>query len=359
MKHKRSLKEWLKHLSKRQRIIVIAVTVVVLGLLGFGAYYLWFRDSPEPVKKAAVQKQEAKKPAAEPLTSTLSGLPITDASINDRPVTGIMIENSTDARPQAGLNDASVVFEAIAEGGITRFLTLWQDTAPESVGPVRSVRPYYVQWLMGFDAAVAHVGGSGDALRLIKDLGVKDLDQFHNTAPYWRVSNRYAPHNMFTSVPKLNALEAQKGFGKPNYTGFARKKEAASATPTARAIDFNISSPLYNSHYDYEAATNSYLRSEGGKPHLDANSNQQISAKVVVGLVMPQGKNGIYTTYNTIGSGKAFIFQDGIAIEGTWTKSDNKSQFTFKDANGAEIKLNPGKTWLTVVGGADRVTYKP
>ncbi|HSD55547.1 MAG TPA: DUF3048 C-terminal domain-containing protein, partial [Candidatus Saccharimonadales bacterium] len=88
-------------------------------------------------------------------------------------------------------------------------------------------------------------------------------------------------------------------------------------------------------------------------------SNQQISAKVIVGLVMPQGKNGIYTTYNTIGSGKAFIFQDGIAVEGTWTKSDNKSQFTFKDANGAEIKLNPGKTWLTVVGGADRVTYRP
>ncbi|HSD56525.1 MAG TPA: DUF3048 domain-containing protein, partial [Candidatus Saccharimonadales bacterium] len=220
-KRKRSLKEWLKHLSKRQRVILTAVAVVVLGLLGFGAYYLWFRDSPEPVKKATTQKQETKKPVAEPITSTLSGLPIADASINDRPVTGIMIENSTDARPQAGLNEASVVFEAIAEGGITRFLTLWQDTAPESIGPVRSVRPYYVQWLMGFDAAVAHVGGSGDALRLIKDLNVKDLDQFHNTAPYWRVSNRYAPHNMFTSIPKLNALEAQKGFGKPNYTGFA------------------------------------------------------------------------------------------------------------------------------------------
>jgi len=359
MHHKRSLKEWLKHLSTRQRVILIATAVVVLGAMGFGAYYLWFRDAPQPVKKAAVKKEAVKPPAAEPLTSTLSGLPITDAAINDRPVTAVMIENSTDARPQAGLNDASVVFEAIAEGGITRFLTLWQDTAPEAIGPVRSVRPYYLQWLQGFDAAVAHVGGSGDALRLIKDWGVKDLDQFHNTAPYWRVSNRYAPHNMFTSIPKLNELEAQKGFGKPNYTGFARKKEAASATPNARTIDFNISSPLYNSHYDYEAATNSYLRSEGGKPHTDANSGAQISAKVVVGLVMPQGKNGLYTTYNTIGSGQAYVFQDGIVTIGTWNKADNKSQFTFKDANGAEIKLNPGKTWLTVVGGTDRISYKP
>jgi hypothetical protein len=358
VKHKRNFKEWLKHLTRRQRIILIAVTVIVLGLLGFGAYYLWFRDAPAPVTKKTT-KAITKKPTAEPLTSTLSGLPIADASINERPVTAVMIENSPDARPQAGLNEASVVFEAIAEGGITRFLTLWQDTAPESIGPVRSVRPYYVQWLQGFDASVAHVGGSGDALRLIKELGVKDLDQFHNTAPYWRVSNRYAPHNMFTSIPKLMELEAKKGFGKSVYTGFARKKEAASSAPTARSIDFTISSPLYNSHYDYDATTNSYLRSEGGKPHMDANSGQQISAKVVVGMVMPQGRNGIYTTYNTIGSGKAFVFQDGVVSEGTWTKTDNKTNFTFKDANGAELKLNPGKTWLTVVGGSDRVTYKP
>jgi hypothetical protein len=358
-KSKKSLKEWLKHLTKRQWAILLVVAVVVLGGLGFGAYHLWFNDTPVPVKKAVTEKPAVTQPAAEPLTSTLSGLPITDAAINDRPVTAVMIENSTDARPQAGLNDASVVFEAVAEGGITRFLTLWQDTAPEAIGPVRSVRPYYLQWLMGFDASVAHVGGSGDALRMIKDLGVKDLDQFHNTGPYWRVSNRYAPHNMFTSIPKLQALEAQKGFGKSNYVGFARKKEAANATPNARTIDFNISGAIYNSHYDYDAASNSYLRSEGGKTHTDANSGQQISAKVVVGLVMPQGKNGLYTTYQTIGSGHAFIFQDGVATEGTWTKSDNKSQFTFKDANGAEIKLNPGKTWLTVVGSTDRVSYKP
>jgi len=74
---------------------------------------------------------------------------------------------------------------------------------------------------------------------------------------------------------------------------------------------------------------------------------------------MPQGKNGIYTTYNTIGSGAAYIFQDGIYTIGTWSKTGNGSQFTFKDANGAELKLNPGKTWITVVGSTDRITYKP
>jgi hypothetical protein len=165
---------------------------------------------------------------------------------------------------------------------------------------------------------------------------------------------------MYTSLPKLLDLEAKKGFGKANYTGFTRKpQETPNPTINARTIDFNISGALYNSHYDYDAATNNYLRSEGGKPHIDANTNQQINPKVVIGLVLPQGHNGIYTTYNTLGSGTAYIFQDGTVTAATWAKANNSSQFVFKDASGAEVKLNPGRTWLSVVGSTDRVTYRP
>jgi hypothetical protein len=356
---KKSLKERLKSLTKKQWAIIIVVGVILLGVIGYGVYALWLKDDPKPVVKKQTVKKETPAPTPAPLTSTLTGLPIADAAINDRPITAIMIENSKDARPQSGLADAGVVFEAIAEGGITRFLTLWQDTDSDYIGPVRSVRPYYLQWLHGFDASVAHAGGSGDALRLIKEWNVKDLDQFHNGGAYWRVSSRYAPHNLYTSTAKLHDLEGQKGFGKSNYTGFARKAEAALPTPSARTIDFNISGALYNSHYDYDPASNSYLRSEGGAPHKDERSGQQIAAKVVVGLVMPQGRNGIYTTYDTIGTGKAYIFQDGAVTVGNWHKESNSSNFTFKTDDGAEIKLNPGKTWLTVVGGTDRVSYKP
>jgi len=357
-KPKRSLKDRLKNLTKKQWAIIIAVAIVILGAGGFLTYYFVFRDEAKPVvTKKTEDKKETPKPT--PLYATLTGMPITDASINDRPVTAIMIENSTDARPQSGLHQAGVVFEAVAEGGITRFLTLWQDTESDYIGPVRSVRPYYVQWLRGFDAAVAHVGGSAQALAMLKESGYKDLDQFHNSSAYWRVSNRFAPHNMYTSIPKLREVEAKRGFGKSNYTGFARKDDSASAAPTARTIDFNISGALYNAHYDYDAANNYYKRSEGGKPHTDERSGQQLNPRVVVGLVMQQGKNGIYTTYGTIGSGQAFIFQDGIVTTGTWEKSSNESQFVFKDGTGAELKLNRGQTWITVVGSADRVTYQP
>jgi hypothetical protein len=212
---------------------------------------------------------------------------------------------------------------------------------------------------MGFDAAIAHVGGSNEALAKIRSQG-KDLDQFFNPSAYWRVSTRFAPHNMYTSIPKLRAVEDKKGYTKSTYTGFSRKaKETPSATPTAKTIDFNISGAIYNPHYDYDAPSNTYKRSEGGKPHMDEKSNTQLAPKVVLSLVMPQGKNGIYTTYQTIGSGEGVVFQDGLATSITWHKESERGNFTFTDASGAGFPLNPGQTWISVVGSRDRITYAP
>jgi len=356
-KHRRSLKQWLKSRTKKQWTIMIVVAVLVLAGVGFAVYHFWLKPKPKLVSQTIKPSATPVKPTAPQLTAKLTGLPITDASINDRPVTAVMIENSPDARPQSGLNQAGVVFEAVAEGGITRFLTLFQDTTPNYLGPVRSVRPYYIQWLMGFDAAVAHVGGSADGLALLKSLGVKDLDQFYNPGPYHRISTRYAPHNMYTDVAALRALQVQKGWTTSNYTPFARKPESKLATPAVTYIDFAISGADYNVHYDYDAATNSYKRSEGGAPHMDTETGR-ISPKTVVALVMPQGQNGIYTTYNTLGQGDAFVFQDGGLVKGTWHKNTETAQFTFTDADGHEIKFNPGQTWLTALGSDSRVAYK-
>src|SRR5882672_10976125 len=213
--------------TRKEWIITVCALIAVVGL-GFAVYAIWFNNKATPPAKT-VNHVTTPKPVEAPkkLYSGLMGLEITDSSINDRPITAIMIENSPDARPQSGIDQASIVFEAVAEGGITRFLTLFQENEPTYVGPVRSVRPYYVQWLLGFDAAVAHVGGSGDALRLVKETGAKDLDQFANPAPYHRISSRYAPHNMYTGIPALRDLEAKKGYGKPTYTSLVRKEVGA------------------------------------------------------------------------------------------------------------------------------------
>ena len=101
-----------------------------------------------------------------------------------------MVENSLAARPQSGLSQAGVVFEALAEGGVTRFMALYQDTTPTNVGPIRSARPYFIEWAMGFDAAYAHVGGSPVALSDIKAWNVQDLNQFYYGGYYHRISSR-------------------------------------------------------------------------------------------------------------------------------------------------------------------------
>jgi hypothetical protein len=270
-----------------------------------------------------------------------------------------MIENSPDARPQSALNQAGVVFEAVAEGGITRFLTLFQEAQPAYIGPVRSVRPYYLDWLQGFDASIVHAGGSADGLAKIRAEKIKDIDHGANGAAFMRVSSRYAPHNLYTTMANLDGVSSKRGYTTSTFEGFPRKAEKPLAVQTAKGIDLTMSSYLYNVRYDYDSTTNSYKRSEGGKPHMDEKSGAQLSPKVAIAMVMQYSQKGIYSIYNAVGTGKVYVFQDGGVTDGTWTKTGPKSQVTFKDAAGNPIKLNPGQTWITAVSGAEKVKVTP
>jgi hypothetical protein len=349
------------HLSKKQAIILSVVLVLLLGGGGAAAYVFVF-NKKKPTPAPVVTKTEPKvvePPKPTTVASPLTGIQV-QPSLAQLPVTGIMIENSPDARPQSGLKDAGIVYEAIAEGGITRFLTLFQESQPDYVGPVRSARPYYLEWLQGYDASIAHVGGSPEALALIKSAGIKDLDQFYNSGAYHRISTRYAPHNVYTSLASLIDLEKTKGYTKSTFTGFARKVDKPVAPVTGSSIDFTLSGYLYNVHYDYDAAANSYKRSEGGKPHTDEKSGAQLEPKVVIALVMPYAleADGLHSDYSTTGSGRAFIFQDGGATAGTWSKASSKAPLLIGDANSAPLALNAGQTWITVVGTEGSVAYK-
>ncbi len=359
---KKSLREKIIHSWKtKRREWLISAGVIIIG--GAIIATVLVRIEQKPVVQAVKQPVKIKKVTPKPTTvpSTLSGLQV-EPSLNAKPVTGVMIENSPASRPQAGLGQASVVFEAIAEGGITRFLALFQDTSPDDVGPIRSARPYYLHWAMGFDAGYAHVGGSPEAQANIRAWGMKDLDQFANAGSYHRIATRPAPHNVYTSIAALNQLEAAKGYTGSVFTGFERKPaEQKSKVPTAKAIDMRLSGPLYNTHYDYDTVTNSYLRSQAGGPHMDATTNTQIKSKVVIALIMPYAiqSDGKHSEYGTIGSGTAYVFQDGNVTIGQWAKTASNIQFTFTDAAGKPLKLNPGQTWLTALRAPSEVSYTP
>lgn len=317
-----------------------------------------------PKQTAAPVVAATPKPTPKPVLyySPLTGTQVPDQASTQQAVTGIMIENSPDARPQSGLKQAGIVYEAIAEGGITRFLALYQEAKPQLIGPVRSVRLYYVDWLAPFQASVAHVGGSKFALDEVRNGKYRDIDQFFNGAYYWRATDRYAPHNVYTSFEKLDALNLKKGYTASTFTAWPRTDGKAAATPTAASIDVKISSALYNSHYDYDATTNTYKRFEGGQAHNDREAGQLTPSVVVVldTTMTTVFEDGYREQITTTGSGRARVFQNGTVLDATWSKADRGSQIKFTDAAGAEVQFNRGQTWITAVpanqGGG--VTWK-
>lgn len=348
-----------KHATKRGKVYGGALAAVILIAGGSGVYALNKSfNSRGNVATPIAQKADAQptKPTTE--ASKLTGVQISP-ELNKRPITSVQIENSLDARPQAGLKDAGVIFEAVAEGGITRFNASYLETQPDYIGPVRSVRPYYAVLASPFDPVFVHAGGSADGLVKIKELGLKDMDHGANGGAFQRVKDRRAPHNLYTSTAALDQASASRGYTSGNAKGFPRKSEKPSQTVTARTINLAISSALYNAQYDYDQATNTYKRSEGGKPHTDHKSGQQLAPKTVVALVMNYSQSGIYSVYQTNGSGKMFVFQDGIVQTGTWSKAADKEQFVFKDDSGKPISLNAGQTWISLVKAAGSVSYAP
>ncbi len=347
----------LLHDNRGVRYFVVAVALLLASGITVLAF-MWSQPQASlPVEYPVAQK----KKEAPKFYSPLTGIQVADEALTKRPVTAIMIENSPDARPQSGLKDAGVVFEAVAEGGITRFIALYQEARPGLIGPVRSVRPYYVEWAAGFDPAVAHIGGSAKALQMIRsgNYGV-DLDQFFNAGTYWRATDRVAPHNVYTNFDRLDALEASKNKAGSLFTFSPRGEDQKSATPNATSININVSSGAYNVDYNYDAATNSYIRKQGGANHLDREGGQ-IQPKVVIAMKVPMSlgfEDGYREQITTVGNGQAFVFQNGIVTEVTWSKSDAKNKLEFKTPDGKEIILNRGQTWITALDQNRSVSWQ-
>lgn len=341
------LREWARKHTVIVYLLVGGSVIIVASTVALVLFYQ--QPTPAPIATA----RPAPKPKPKPIVyySHLTGEQVPDEAAITAPVTAIMIENSPDARPQSGLKSAGVVYEAIAEGGITRFLTLFQTAKPSLVGPVRSLRMYYVDWLAPYNPSIAHVGGSLNALNEVRNGNYRDIDQFFNGGSYWRATDRYAPHNVYTSFEKLDALNASKGYTKSDFTSFPRTDGASSETPNATNVSINFSSALYNTAYTYDKTTNTYARSLAGEPHLDREAGQ-ISPSVVVALRVNMTlvmEDGYREQIETSGSGEATIFQNGTATPATWHKTDRSSPLTLTDQEGKEIPLVRGQTWIAAV----------
>ena len=349
----------LQWFDSHKKIWLIAIGASVLLLVSW-SIYIALRVDDAVIRTNPSSTVDENMPAIEFETSPLTGLDVSPEAAR-RPVLGMMISNSTEARPQSGLHKAGVVYEAIAEGGITRYLALFQDELPELLGPVRSVRPYFVDWVAPFDAYFGHVGGSVQGRADAAALGDRDVDQFANGQYYFRSTDRFAPHNVYTTSEMIEKMMSDRGNEQSEFSGFERTdEESPLETITARTITVNVSSGLYEVGYTYNKDTNSYSRRLGGSAHRDRETLTQMTPKNVAVIKVPTSfiandRLGMDTT----GTGDAWVFRDGGVIKGTWAKASDSDQLTFKKKNGDVAKLNPGSTWITVIPTTQDVTYKP
>ena len=359
-KPKKTLKQhwstFLNWLSKHRLAVAIIIgALVVSGIFCGSLWALYNRPSPEESLFAIKPKK------VEKFYSPLTGVEVADESKTKQPVTGVMIENSPDARPQSGLKKAGVVYEAVAEGGITRFMALYQQDKPALIGPVRSLRLYYLNWATPYQASIAHVGGSGNALSEVRNGSNRDIDQFYNAESYWRAGDRYAPHNMYTSGEKLDQLNDSKGYKESLFESFARTDGKPATEQNASRIAIDFSAPLYNTTYVYDSKTNTYARNLAGEPHIDREDGQ-ITPTVVVAIAVSAelrpGNDG-YEDIATTGSGTAYIFQGGSVIQATWQKDGATSPLQLKDAEGKAISLYRGQTWIAAyITGRGGITWQ-
>jgi hypothetical protein len=323
-------------------------TVLVFALLFIVAsFYLYTKlnDKTENPQQSQEQKDEEQK------TPGINGLPLVDLEFT-RPI-AVVIENSPEARPQSGLSKADIVYETLAEGGITRFLAIFQSQKPEQLGPVRSARSYFNSWASELGAIYAHVGGHHTALTELENgiKGVSDANEFFNGSYFYRINSRAAPHNTYTTIDRLQALAKAKKYKTEMSSKDWKFKDDSKGEVTAKKLVIPFSKPIFQASYAYDSESNSYGRFIGGRMAVDAENNEQIKAKnVVVQVVrvwpMP-GDDKLAILMDIEEGGNAFVYQDGSEIKGTWKVTGGRTRYY--DESGKEIEFNRGQIWVEVI----------
>jgi hypothetical protein len=395
----------MKNNSKLAPVIV----ALVLFFLSAGVSYLVFRtigqrrtpvssttDTTTPAlsKPTRGSKIDPSLPKTEacPLNGQLFTQKEADIWSARRPL-AVMIENHEDSRPTSGLGSADIVYEAVAEGGITRFMGIFYcGVAGDNItiAPVRSARIYFVKLVPEYDALYNHVGGAGNcddptvnekakALCFIRRNNIKDLDQFGRAGDFrtcHRLTNRLDhdvayEHTMacfsdalYTAAGKYNwtNVDAKGVAWDKNFKSWKFIDGAASSAPTASAISFDFwsSQTGYSVVWKYTAASNTYLRENSGQPAIDLNYDDQLSAKnVIVQFVAESGPldEHKHMDYGVTGTGKGLLFQNGEVVKITWSKATPAARTKFMDEKGKEISFVRGQIWIELVPAGNPVEY--
>ena len=297
---------------------------------------------------AADKTEPEQKPA---YTAPLTGLPSV-REVTNRPF-AVMVNNLKPARPQSGLPHADIVWEVLAEGGITRLVAIFQsDEFTDPIGPIRSIRPYLIQIGESYGGILVHSGASNDALALLQHSGKADMDEINNAGAYfYRDKSRKAPHNLYSTLDKLKEGAAKKKYDKAVTVPalpFAVEGATGGGKP-ATNVDIQFLLKDYKVSYAYDPATKLYARSINGEPHTDLTTKTQLTT---TNIAVIGAKHRTYDDYGRLdidldSGGPAVLIQLGKAVECEWKRGTDGAVHLMKD--GKELPMVPGKTYYHIV----------
>lgn len=386
-------------LTTLQRSLVATIAAIVLFITSAGVSFSIAASAsptsktqelvsslPSPTKALEEDPNEPKTESC-PINGAMHTKKAKDNWQVRRPL-AVMIENHVESRPQSGLSSADIVYEAVAEGGITRFMAIFFcNLSDVQVGPIRSARTYFLDWVLPYDALYAHVGGANtpgqaDALGQIIKFKLKALNQFSIGFPtFWRDYQRLGhpvatEHTMYSTTQKLWEVGSKRNWTATDNTGrswdesfiawkFKDSSGGSGTGPDANQIQVTFwqNQPDYEVSWQYEKSCDCYKRKNGGTDQMDLNNKQQLSAKNVIVQFKKESnafdgyEGNVHLLYKTTGSGKALIFIDGKVIEGQWVKPTRNVREKFLDRGGKEVSFNKGVIWIQTVPEGAKISY--
>ena len=333
-------------MTRRGRVIVSVTGALAMTGVGVGALALT-GHAPAPIQQAF---NHATGRAEPPPVCPLTGEDAPGGAIPHRPVLAVKVENLSEARPQAGLDRADIVYEEPVEGGITRFIALFQCEEAELVGPIRSGRTTDPQILVQYGKPpLAYSGGANSVRKAIDRAGLTDISETEAPGAYTRDPARVAPHDLFSTTAALRKAAASTS-GAPKAV-FTYSKDLALKSRRVATLHLPFSS-YADVVWTWNRRKGVWLRAHGSEPHLVTDGSQVEATNIVVQMVDvvpgeiidPAGNPS--PEVDVLGSGKAYVLRDGRLIPGRWERRAESDVTTFVTKSGEAIPLAPGSTWV-------------
>lgn len=282
--------------------------------------------------------------------SKFDGLEMENEDDDQNRVYAIMFDNQLGARPQAGLAEASIVYEIRVEGNATRYLGIFIRNDNVQIGPVRSARPYYVQTASEYDAIYTHFGGSDAGLNKIGQLGLYNINGIYSDGTtFTRMNHKIAPHNAYTSLDTLNSHADNAGYPYTNgATGF-KFNETVQSIDGESVVSIYMNYSSNTTEYTFDESTKSYTRYKDGIVHIDENTGQPLVVSNIIIQLVPSylHSNGVHKIIENVGQGNGYLLSNGESVPIHWSKSTESGPTLYTiQSTGEEITLNPGQTWI-------------